>query len=51
LVNNGILFIFRYAEQPNKEGAAFGHEDVWKGLSIAIDTFDNDRAVRSFFAF
>jgi len=40
LGGDGIAFW--YVEDPGVEGKAYGSKEVWKGLGVFIDTFDND---------
>eukprot|EP01113_Clastostelium_recurvatum_P008722 TRINITY_DN1413_c1_g2_i2.p1 TRINITY_DN1413_c1_g2~~TRINITY_DN1413_c1_g2_i2.p1 ORF type:complete len:609 (+),score=218.58 TRINITY_DN1413_c1_g2_i2:77-1903(+) len=32
-----------YVEEPKTEGPVFGSKDMWRGLAILFDTFDNDQ--------
>ncbi len=36
-----------FTEEAGPEGSVFGNTDMWKGLAVILDSFDNDGLVRS----
>ena len=36
-----------FTAQPGTEGLAFGNTDLWQGLGIMLDSFDNNGLVSS----
>ncbi len=36
-----------FTEEAGPEGAVFGNVDMWKGLGVILDSFDNDGLVRT----